>query len=326
MGASTTRITAADFLTPPELRNWRLAADGAGRIGGVRLELAGDTTATKLASCYQQVPLRVLPTFQFGPTQPAVLYLLNPTAGLLDGDGQLVCLRAGSGTRAVLVGQSATRIHPCWQGFATQQWRIRVEAGAVLAVLPGPAIPFQDCRYYQRVDIELAAGAGLVWGDIWLAGRYARGDASEQFQFATLIQQLTVRREQATVFRDRFCWHGPWDRETAAWHFGTTLACGSLFATGPVREQDLPAAERADMGLFSTVGGDTCVRWSGDSESVTACVVQSALRVATALAGNPPDKPWLPPGCDLAPNHWFTNHLHRIPPPHTHAEHQIAAV
>src|SRR5207245_3190197 len=106
MGAAATRISAADFLTPPELRERRLAADGAGRIGGVRLELTGEPSATRLASCYQQVPLRVLPPFQFGAGQPCLLYLLNPTAGLMDGDAQLVDITAGTGTRAVVVGQS----------------------------------------------------------------------------------------------------------------------------------------------------------------------------------------------------------------------------
>ena len=314
MGASATRISAADFLTPPELCDRRLAADGAGRIGGVRLELTQATTtpfehsgpATRLTGCYQQVPLRVLPAFQFGAGQPALLYLLNPTAGLMDGDAQLICLRAGAGTRAVLVGQSATRIHPCLRGFSTQQWRIRVEAGAVLAVLPGPAIPFQQCRYYQRIDIDLAADAGLLWGDIWLAGRYAHGDTPEQFQFATLIQELIIRRDQAVVFRDRFCWRGPWNGDAAEWHFGKAPACGGLFVTGPVRGRELNAPAPAITARFITAHGDTCLRCCGDSESVTACVVRSALYLAAGLAGGPPGTRWLPPGHDLAPNHWFS--------------------
>src|SRR5689334_352813 len=121
MGAWADRITAADFLKPPELAGLSLSADAAGRIGGVRIEL--------------------LPAFRFGRDQPALLYLLNPTGGLLDGDGQGVELIARSGSRCVVVGQSATRIHPSLTGFSTQQWRIHVEAGAALAVLPGPAIP-----------------------------------------------------------------------------------------------------------------------------------------------------------------------------------------
>src|SRR5438105_1126800 len=138
--SSLQRITAADFVTPPELRAWRLAADPAGRIGGVRLELVATAAGTRLHAAYQQVPLRVLPPFTFGDGQPSLLYLLNPTAGLMDGDGQLVQIRAGAGSRAVVVGQSATRIHPALAGFCSQQWHVSVERGAVLVVLPGPAI------------------------------------------------------------------------------------------------------------------------------------------------------------------------------------------
>src|SRR5262249_23922273 len=140
---SLRRITAADFLTPPELARWSLADNGAGRIGGVRLELLADPAGTRLGACYQQVPLRVLPPFHFGADHPALVYLLNPMAGLMDGDAQLVQLRAGPGTQAIATGQSSTRIHPSIRGFSTQQWIIQVAKGAVLLVLPGPAIPFQ---------------------------------------------------------------------------------------------------------------------------------------------------------------------------------------
>jgi urease accessory protein len=301
MGATATRITAADFVTPSEFQRWRLAANPAGRIGGVRLELVADPGGTHLAGCYQQVPLRALPPFRNGSEEPSLLYLLNPTAGLMDGDGQLVEIRAGCGSRAVVAGQSATRIHPCLNGFSTQQWHLSVEAGAVLVVLPGPAIPFRDCRYYQRVVIDLAAGAHAVWGDIWLAGRYARADASEAFQFACLIQDLEVRRAGERVFRERFCWRGPWERDTAAWHFGHAPACGSVFASGLI-----PAGELLDGACFTTAAGDTCLRWLGSSEAVTASVVTAALRAAAQLSGGTAARPWLLTGHQLAPSHWFS--------------------
>ncbi len=306
MGAPAARITAADFRTPPELREWRLAADAAGRIGGVRVELVGGGAVTRLGNCYQQVPLRVLPPFHFGPRQPALLYLLNPTAGLLDGDGQRVELTARAGSRALVVGQSATRIHPSLAGFSTQQWDIRVEAGAVLVVLPGPAIPFPGCRYYQRVTVDLDEGASFVWGDIWLSGRYARGDGTEQFQFDRLIQEFEVRRYGRGVFRDRFCWRGPWDRETAAWHFGRHPASGSLFATGPVDESLFALSRPPGRALFPTAEGDTCCRWQGSSEEVAWGVVELALRFGPVRADHSDGSMWFVPGRELAPNHWFS--------------------
>ncbi len=194
MGAEPTRITAAEFLTPPEFRHLRLAGNEAGRVGGLRLELVAEAGRTRLRRCYQQVPLRVLPPFQYDPSQLALLYLLNPTAGLMDGDAQLVEVVIRSGARVLIVGQSATRIHPALHDYSTQQWRIRVESGALLVLLPSPAIPFQGCRYYQRVEVDLEPDAHFFWGDIWLAGRYARGAESERFQFETIVQELLVRR------------------------------------------------------------------------------------------------------------------------------------
>ncbi len=297
MGAESARITAADFLTPPEFRGLSLAPNEAGRIGGVRLELVAGDRGTELGACYQQVPLRVLPPFRLADGPLTLVYLLNPTAGLLDGDGQLVALTARQGTRAVVVGQSATRIHPCPVGFATQQWVVRVEAGATLVLLPGPSIPFAGSRYYQRVTVELETGAAFAWGEIGLAGRYARDDASERFRFDTLVQDLRVCRGARPVFRDRCCWQGPWDDATAVWHFGDEVAWGSVFSTGPV--------PGADGARFVTAAGDTCARWIGPVEAVTASTVNAALSLAAGEMDEPGRRP--PFRDELAPVHWFFN-------------------
>jgi urease accessory protein len=302
--SSLQRITAADFVTPPEFRGLRLAPNEAGRIGGLRIELLACGRETRLGHCYQQVPLRILPLFHFPGTRPALLYLLNPTAGLLDGDAQRVELTARAGTNTIVVGQSATRIHPCLEGFATQQWTIRVEAGATVVVLPGPAIPFEACRYYQRVEAELEPGANFIWGDVWLAGRYARGDASERFRFSKLVQDFRVVRRGRLAFRDRFCWQGPWTPEQAAWHFGDGTACGNLFASGsPIRNEPGPGRETG--ARFTTGQGDTCVRWVGPSERVTGSVVAAATRAAADVTPEGPKEDWS--FCDaLAPVHWFS--------------------
>jgi urease accessory protein len=306
MGAPATRITAADFLTPPELAAWRLAGTAAGRIGGARLELICRAGRTWLGDCYQQVPVRVLPPFQSAADQPALLYLLNPTAGLMDGDGHRFEITLAPGAHAVIAGQSATRIHPTGRGFSTQQWHIRVAAGGVLVLLPGPAIPFRGCRYFQRLTIHLEETASLVYGDIWFAGRYARGQVSERFQFTTLVQEVAIERGGVPVFRDRFCWQGPWDTGTAFWHFGDAPACGSLSVFGPLPKPLVPASSVPEPAIFQTAAGDTCLRWVGSSEPVTGAVVRTALESGALLANPPATGPWLLPACGLGPNHWFS--------------------
>lgn len=309
MGPRSVRITAEDFLIPAEFGEFHLAEHSAGQIGGVHLTLVEHQGRTSFGSIYQQVPLRVLPPFQFPGELAALVYLLNPTAGLLDGDGHLVEIDAQPGSCAVVTGQSSTRIHPAVRGFATQQWRVKSAAGSQLVLLPGPIIPFRGCRYYQQAEIDLDPGASLIWGDIWTPGRYARvGQEAECYEFARIVQDLEVRRDGALVFREHFTWDGPWGRDEAHWHVGDqrAAASGSLFVTGNV---ELPATgpdEPLRRVVLPLARGDTLIRWCGAVPEVTMDLVRTALRIAASWNGNPRAVPWLIGSNHLAPNHWFS--------------------
>ena len=141
MGARATRITRAEFLTPPEFLGVLPTQNPAGRVGGARIELIRSADRTRMGTCYQQIPVRLFPPFELDSEPAALLYLINLTAGLLDGDAHLIEITAKEGVRAVVTGQSATRIHPALESHATQQWVVKVEDDACLVVLPGPRDP-----------------------------------------------------------------------------------------------------------------------------------------------------------------------------------------
>jgi len=306
MGARATRITRDEFLKPPEFRHLDHTQHQAARIGGASIELVRDGDATRMGACYQQVPVRLVPPFAFDAEQASLLYLINLTAGLMDGDGHLIEIKARADTRAVVTGQSATRVHPALGSFATQQWNVEVEDGACLVVLPGPTIPYRDCRYFQRGRAELAPHARLLWGDIWLAGRYDRGELSERFVFERIIQDFEVRRAGRLIYRDRFRWDGPWSPEDVAWYFGGALASGSLLIAGPVPE-DLPeAGPGLRRSLFPLESGVSCMRWSGHPAAVTADLVSITLQLAANWTIGPGAPSWFLSSNDLAPNHWFS--------------------
>ena len=247
-----------------------------------------------------------MPPFVFKGEPASLLYLINLTAGLLDGDGHLIEILARRGTSALVTGQSATRIHPAVAGFATQQWAVEVEEDACLVVLPGPVIPYQGSRYFQRGRVNLAPGSRLIWGDIWLPGRYKRAELSERFVFDRIVQDFEVRRVGKLVYRDRFRWDGPWSSEEADWYFGGSLAAASLFVTGPVPE-DLPEAKsNVRRSIFRLESGDTCLRWCGEPTAVTADLAHVALSVAGRWTGGAESPPWLVASGNLAPNHWFS--------------------
>ena len=289
MGPRTVRITAEDFVVPAEFGGLRLAERSAGQIGGVSLHLVESEGRTIFGPIFQQVPLRVLPPFHF-PGEPASLvYLLNPTAGLLDGDGHLVEIDAAAGSHAVVTGQSATRIHPAVHGFSTQQWRVRAAAGSQLVLLPGPNIPFRGCRYHQKAVIELEDNARLIWGDVWTPGRYARvGTEAESYEFERIVQDLQVRRNGILIYRDHFTWDGPWDESTARWHVGghPAVATAGLFVTGSLTLPPIGPEGTFQRVALPLAHGDTLVRWCGPVPELTADLVKTALQLAAGWSGD----------------------------------------
>ncbi|MGO9465372.1 MAG: urease accessory protein UreD [Isosphaeraceae bacterium] len=309
MGARPARITRDELLTPPEFRGLRATEHQAGRVGGARVELVRAGGETRMGTCYQQVPVRLMPPFVLGSEPASLLYLINLTAGLMDGDGHLIEITAREGTRAVVTGQSATRVHPAVAGYATQQWTVLVEDDACLVVLPGPTIPFRGCRYFQRGRVALGPRARLIWGDIWLAGRYDRGVLSERFQFERIVQDFEARRTGRLVYRDRFRWDGPWDANAVGWHTGAALASGSLFVAGPLPET-LPEADPAlRRSVFRLDSGESCMRWCGPPPAVTSDLVSIALWLAAGWSEGQGAPPWLLGSSALAPNHWFSTRV-----------------
>jgi urease accessory protein len=247
-----------------------------------------------------------MPAFSFDNEPASLVYLITLTAGLMDGDGHLLEVTARQGTRAVLTGQSATRIHPALASFSTQQWSVTVEEGACLVVLPGPAIPYAGARYFQRGRVDLAAGGRLAWGDIWLAGRIDRGELSERYRWERIVQDFEVRRGGRLAYRDRFCWDGPMSGPDVDWHFGGQLASGSLFVSGPL-PPGLPEPHASvRRSVFPLASGDTCVRWCGPPMYVTADLVRVALSAAGSWTGGPDAPPWLLATNELSPTHWFS--------------------
>lgn len=306
MGPRTNRIAREDFLIPPEFHDIAAKGHPASRVGGVSLELIDEPAGTRLGHCYDQIPLRLMPAFRIGEEKASLLYLINLTAGLMDGDAHLVELTARAGTRCVVTGQSATRVHPALVSYATQQWNVRVERDAMLVVLPGPLIPFAGCRYYQRGRVELDSNARLLWGEIWYPGRYSRGAESERFEFERIVQDFQASRDGEPFYRDRFSWDGPWNQERSDWHFGGELASGSLLVAGPIPASIGEADPSLRRSVFQLESGDILMRWCGSPEMVTKDLVETTMRIAGFWTNGPDSRPWLLDSSSLTSNHWFS--------------------
>jgi urease accessory protein len=120
-----------------------------------------------------------------------------------------------------------------------------------------------------------------------------------------LVQDLSVRRANQLVYRDRFDWQGPWDQVRREWHVGKHLASGSLFVSGSVGPlpECSPGVERTVLTLSS---GDTCIRLGGVPPEVVWECARLALGLAACWSGGEVSSPWLIGANNLAPNHWFS--------------------
>jgi urease accessory protein len=205
----------------------RALAD-VGRHGRLELTFGYRGGRTVLDDSYAEPPFRIGRALR--RNDGLHLILASSAPGVFGGDCLQQAIVVESGARVRLTSQSATQLHANQVGApATLASTYRVESGAHLHCEWDPLIPFPDARFDQRIHIDLAEDATLLWSDALMAGREARG---ERWQFAHLSHELRVSRAGALVYMERYSIvpgkSDPTHRWTAdgASYFGTTIAVG----------------------------------------------------------------------------------------------------
>lgn len=131
-----------------------------------------------------------------------VVNVVNPTAGLFDGDEVELDARVEAGTSLVLTTPSASRAYKSRSGkpaLVTQ--RVQVESGAFAEFVPEPLIPHAGSIYHQSTELRVKPGGGLMFFE-WLApGRVASG---ESFLFEQLDWKTDVWLGAQLVARERY--------------------------------------------------------------------------------------------------------------------------
>ncbi len=112
-----------------------------------------------------------------------ILNVVNPTAGLLEGDRITQEATVKSGARLVLTMPGASRAHRTRNGWAQVEQEFFIENGAFLEVLPEIFIPQAGSFYKQTTRIDVADGGELLFYETLAPGRTASG---ESFQYERL--------------------------------------------------------------------------------------------------------------------------------------------
>jgi urease accessory protein len=131
-----------------------------------------------------------------------VVNVVNPTAGLFEGDEVSCKVRVESGARLLLTSPSATRAHcMAGSGEARLTQHFSVEKNGWLEVWPELFIPQAGTRYSQKTRVDLDEGGGLLFFETLAPGRVASGEA---FEFQYLDWETDIFYGGEKVVREKY--------------------------------------------------------------------------------------------------------------------------
>jgi urease accessory protein len=131
-----------------------------------------------------------------------VVNVVNPTAGMFDGDELDLDVRLEDGAHLVLTTPSASRVFRSRSGHpAVMRQKFDIGPGCLLEFTPEPLIPHAGSVYEQTTELHVARGASLLFFE-WLApGRVASGEA---LAFASITWSTDLWQDGMLSVRERY--------------------------------------------------------------------------------------------------------------------------
>lgn len=244
--------------------------------GGAELHFMRSGAATRIAHLYQASPARILfPDPE--PGEPPLAALVNTAGGLAGGDAVRFDLRVGPGAAAILSTPAAEKIYRSLGPTTCIDVSVDVQDGATLEWLPQETILFDRARLERRINVSIAADARLLFAEMLVFGRQARGEVMR----SGLLRDLwRLRRGAALLWADGISMERDLtDRLQDRFGFGGAEAMASLLLAMPGPLEPLREALREAGAAVSLVRpGLLLARWLGD-----AVAVRDALGAAICL-------------------------------------------
>lgn len=144
-----------------------------GKTGFLHLGFEHRGGQTILASLDRRVPYMAQRALYCDQQMPdlAWVFLITTTGCLLQGDRLALDIKLGSGARAHVTTQSATKIHAMDANYAAQTQTVTLSDDAYLEFLPDPVIPHRGARFVSDTRIAIAPTATLLLSEIIQPGR-----------------------------------------------------------------------------------------------------------------------------------------------------------
>ncbi len=173
---------------PPEISIYQaepgqLGVGKAGKVGILQLKLErdADNRRTVIREQYCKTPLCVQRALYLEETLPAMayVYIISPSGGILQGDRYRIDIVLSNNSFAHVTTQSATRIYKMEKNFGTQMVNVEVKEGSYFEYIPDQIIPFRNSRFYQAVELNVHDNATMIYSEMLVPGRVARGESFE---------------------------------------------------------------------------------------------------------------------------------------------------
>lgn len=172
-------------------------AGSPGKDGILEVTLAPDSTGVSRAIReYVEVPFHLTRGLYHDP-EPGLVTLCaqTPTGGVAQGDRHRTRIEAKPGAKAHVTAQSATKVQSMERNYAGLSVDLEVEDGAYLEYLPEPLILHEGARCLQTAEVTLHEGGTLLFSDLVVPGRLARG---ERFAYDRYRSRLRVDSPDGT--------------------------------------------------------------------------------------------------------------------------------
>lgn len=191
--------------------------------------------------------------------------VVHPPGGIAGGDELDLAVTAGAGASALLTTPGATKWYRSAGAWAKQSAAFGVEG--MLEWLPQETIVFDGALAQASLEVDLAAGAGLIGWDIVCLGRTGSG---EKFRRGSYRNSIRIRREGRLLWLERGRIDGGGRLLESRAGLGGRPVFGTLFASFPRMDKTiLDAMRKLDpvegQGAVTLLPGVLLARYLGDS-------------------------------------------------------------
>lgn len=204
------------------------------------LGFADDAGTTRMIERSHFGPLRVQKPLY--PEHPGVCHaiIVHPPGGILGGDQLSISAQVGERAHALLTTPGAGKWYRA-NGFVSQQQvTLTAAAGAALEWLPQETIFFNEADVRMMHQVDLAADASYIGGEILCFGRTASG---ESFAAGQVSQRTSIRRGGKLLWFEQGSLHAG----SAAMHNQLGLAGYTVSATLIAVGKNLNTASLAQL-------------------------------------------------------------------------------